>query len=255
MRVLFSSTSGLGHVFPMLPLAQAFGAAGHEVLWATGAHESVEPRRHRRGCGRAARSAAAGRAAGAGRAVGPGRSAASGQPSSTRRMFGGPAGAADARRPAASGAGVAAGPARPRGTASWRRRWSGRLLDRPSLTHAFGSAVPAAVRGGGRRAAGAAVGGARASTCRRTPVASARPTSTSAHRRSSRSRWRTSPRSCRCGRSPTVARPRRRRAGRGRPAAGLRHPRHRAQPGAVPPADGRGPGAAGTAARDRRPRR
>lgn len=36
MRVLFSSTSGYGHVFPMLPLAKAFLAVGHDVLWATG---------------------------------------------------------------------------------------------------------------------------------------------------------------------------------------------------------------------------
>ncbi|MCW2528433.1 MAG: hypothetical protein JWM76_3293 [Pseudonocardiales bacterium] len=34
MRVLFSSTWGFGHVFPMIPLALAFSAAGHEVLWA-----------------------------------------------------------------------------------------------------------------------------------------------------------------------------------------------------------------------------
>jgi len=34
--VLFSSTSGYGHIFPMVPLARAFAAAGHEVLWATG---------------------------------------------------------------------------------------------------------------------------------------------------------------------------------------------------------------------------
>lgn len=37
MRVLFSSTFGYGHVFPMFPLARAFTAAGHEVLWATSA--------------------------------------------------------------------------------------------------------------------------------------------------------------------------------------------------------------------------
>ncbi len=37
MRVLFSSTSGYGHVFPMLPLARAFVAAGHDVQWALGA--------------------------------------------------------------------------------------------------------------------------------------------------------------------------------------------------------------------------
>jgi UDP:flavonoid glycosyltransferase YjiC (YdhE family) len=35
MRVLFSSTSGHGHVLPMVPLARAFRAAGHDVLWAT----------------------------------------------------------------------------------------------------------------------------------------------------------------------------------------------------------------------------
>ena len=33
MKVLFSSTWGLGHVFPMVPLAHAFSAAGHDVLW------------------------------------------------------------------------------------------------------------------------------------------------------------------------------------------------------------------------------
>src|SRR4051794_30551796 len=36
MRVLFSSTADPGHVIPMLPLARAFLAAGHEVRWATG---------------------------------------------------------------------------------------------------------------------------------------------------------------------------------------------------------------------------
>src|SRR4029078_6906474 len=35
MRVLFSSTSGYGHVIPMLPLAHAFRESGHDVLWAT----------------------------------------------------------------------------------------------------------------------------------------------------------------------------------------------------------------------------
>jgi UDP:flavonoid glycosyltransferase YjiC (YdhE family) len=37
LRILFSSVSGAGHVQPVLPLAQAAMAAGHEVLWATGA--------------------------------------------------------------------------------------------------------------------------------------------------------------------------------------------------------------------------
>jgi UDP:flavonoid glycosyltransferase YjiC (YdhE family) len=36
VRVLFSSTSGYGHIFPMVPLARAFAAQGHTVLWATG---------------------------------------------------------------------------------------------------------------------------------------------------------------------------------------------------------------------------
>jgi len=35
MRVLFSSTWGHGHIFPMVPLARAFLALGHEVRWAT----------------------------------------------------------------------------------------------------------------------------------------------------------------------------------------------------------------------------
>jgi UDP:flavonoid glycosyltransferase YjiC (YdhE family) len=34
VRVLFTSTWGYGHVFPMVPLARAFAAAGHDVLWA-----------------------------------------------------------------------------------------------------------------------------------------------------------------------------------------------------------------------------
>jgi UDP:flavonoid glycosyltransferase YjiC (YdhE family) len=36
VRVLFSSTSGLGHVQPMVPIALALQRAGHEVRWATG---------------------------------------------------------------------------------------------------------------------------------------------------------------------------------------------------------------------------
>ncbi|GDY32293.1 nucleotide disphospho-sugar-binding domain-containing protein [Gandjariella thermophila] len=37
MRVLFVSTPGIGHAFPMVSLAWALRAAGHEVLFATGA--------------------------------------------------------------------------------------------------------------------------------------------------------------------------------------------------------------------------
>lgn len=35
MRVLISSTSGYGHIFPMVPLARALQANGHTVLWVT----------------------------------------------------------------------------------------------------------------------------------------------------------------------------------------------------------------------------
>jgi len=35
VRILFSSTWGYGHVFPQVPLARALVAAGHTVLWAT----------------------------------------------------------------------------------------------------------------------------------------------------------------------------------------------------------------------------
>lgn len=37
MRVLITTPSGLGHVLPMVPLARAVRARGHEVLWATAA--------------------------------------------------------------------------------------------------------------------------------------------------------------------------------------------------------------------------
>ena len=36
MRVLFTSTSGWGHIHPMVPLAAAFLDGGDDVLWATG---------------------------------------------------------------------------------------------------------------------------------------------------------------------------------------------------------------------------
>ena len=37
MKVLFSSTSGHGHIIPMLQLARAFVDAGHDVRWAAAA--------------------------------------------------------------------------------------------------------------------------------------------------------------------------------------------------------------------------
>ena len=36
MRILFSTTPGMGHVQPVIPLARAAAAAGHDVRWATG---------------------------------------------------------------------------------------------------------------------------------------------------------------------------------------------------------------------------
>ncbi len=36
MKILVTSTPGLGHVIPLVPLAQAFVRQGHEVRWATG---------------------------------------------------------------------------------------------------------------------------------------------------------------------------------------------------------------------------
>lgn len=41
MRILVTSTPGIGHIHPMLPLATALRAAGHEVVWAT-ARESCQ---------------------------------------------------------------------------------------------------------------------------------------------------------------------------------------------------------------------
>jgi UDP:flavonoid glycosyltransferase YjiC (YdhE family) len=35
MRILFSSTSALGHIQPMLPLARSLHGRGHEIAWAT----------------------------------------------------------------------------------------------------------------------------------------------------------------------------------------------------------------------------
>jgi UDP:flavonoid glycosyltransferase YjiC (YdhE family) len=36
MKVLFTSVSAIGHIHPMIPLAQALRDAGHDLLWATG---------------------------------------------------------------------------------------------------------------------------------------------------------------------------------------------------------------------------
>src|SRR5437879_1013967 len=41
MRVLFTTSPGIGHVFPTVPLAYAFRAAGHQVLLATTGHAAA----------------------------------------------------------------------------------------------------------------------------------------------------------------------------------------------------------------------
>jgi UDP:flavonoid glycosyltransferase YjiC (YdhE family) len=47
MRILFSSTSGVGHVEPMIPLAVALQQRGHDLRWATA--QDARPRLERRG--------------------------------------------------------------------------------------------------------------------------------------------------------------------------------------------------------------
>ena len=70
MRVLFCSTWGYGHVFPMVPLAQACLDAGHDVLWVS--NESARPLVEAAGrvadvpgCGTTVRGASAGAGSGA----------------------------------------------------------------------------------------------------------------------------------------------------------------------------------------------
>ncbi|GAB3264151.1 glycosyltransferase [Nocardioides dilutus] len=143
MRVLFSSTTGVGHVLPMIPLARAFAAAGHDVLWATGT--DAVPLVEDAGltsvpCGPAGADLARLR----GSVLGP----ASGLPGAERaayvfpRMFG------EALAPAMAG-----------DLLLLAREWHpgllvhehaelasplvGAVLGVPSLTHAFGGAVPA----------------------------------------------------------------------------------------------------------------
>lgn len=46
MRILVTSTAGTGHVFPVLPLADALRRGGHDVLWAISEDGVHEVRRH-----------------------------------------------------------------------------------------------------------------------------------------------------------------------------------------------------------------
>ena len=123
MRVLFSSTSGHGHVIPMLPLARAFRQAGHDVLWATA--EQAMPLVTASGTEAVASGAHGAEEAALRAAVrtekepaGPARAAYV-----FPRMFGEaltPPMAADlvGHRP-----GLATGPAHPRARRSWPHRW------------------------------------------------------------------------------------------------------------------------------------
>ena len=142
MRVLFSSTSGHGHVIPMLQLARAFGAAGHDVLWAVAAQATPLVTA-------AGIEAVAAGAHGAEEAAlrGAVRTAAEQLPGDARapfvfpRMFG-----------------EALTPPMARDLVAVARHWRpdllvhehaelaaplvGALLDVPSVTHSFGTAVP-----------------------------------------------------------------------------------------------------------------
>lgn len=144
MRVLFSSTSGYGHIFPMVPLARAFAAAGHEVLWATG----------RDACPRVAA---------AGLDVAPAGLSGQSLAELTRRLFTGMLDVRPERRggfiyPRLFGQGLA--PAMFADLLPLARSWRpgllvheqaelaaplvGTLIGAPCVTHAFGGAVPGA---------------------------------------------------------------------------------------------------------------
>ena len=207
VRVLVSSTPGYGHVLPMVPLARALLAAGHEVLWATAADacpgwRRPASRRRRPACTEAqlgdARRAIAAAAAG----LRPEQLAALVFP----RLFGAGPDAADAGRPAA-GRSASGGPTCVvHENGELAAPLVAELLGVPHVTHAFGGAVPADILADAGAACRAAVGRARRRRCRRTPGASSTCTSTSARRPCRRCRSTTSPHRSRCGRSPTPGR-------------------------------------------------
>ena len=142
MRVLFSSTSGVGHVVPMLQLAVALRSGGHEVLWATaaqslplvtaagidavaaGAHGAEEAALRGGVLGRAAELPGAERAAW----VFP-------------RMFGAALTPPMAEDLLGDRPGLGSGPPGPRAGRA-RSAPGGRGLALPSVTHSFGTAVP-----------------------------------------------------------------------------------------------------------------
>jgi UDP:flavonoid glycosyltransferase YjiC (YdhE family) len=142
MRVLFSSTSGYGHIYPMLPLAKAFLGAGHEVLWATGARDVV--------AAAGIEAVTAGLAGAALGEVGAALNRRAGQlPPPERAAFMFPTMFAEAfAPPMAADLLPLARDWRPDLLVHEQGELAsplvGALLRRPSLTHAFGGAVPAA---------------------------------------------------------------------------------------------------------------
>ena len=153
MRVLFSSTFGYGHMFPMYPLARAFLAAGHDVLWATSAdaRDRLEAAGLPAAAGRPGRSGAprAGRQ--------PAGTGGRGQPAGAGRLHVPPpvrrdADPADGGRPASPRDALAARPDGPRarraGVAAGRCGAAGperdaRLRRRDPAEHAGGRRRPA----------------------------------------------------------------------------------------------------------------
>ena len=161
MRVWSASTWGVGHVFPMVPLARAFVAAGHDVLWVTNEPTcalvraaGIEPRRAgwtgrpRRGAGvvspRQPRPCRVRPAAGFA------------FPAHVRRL-GDPG---DGGRPARDGS-ARGGRTCSCTTGRARLRWSAPCSGSGSVTHSWGGAVPPELADGGRGPGRAAVGGAR----------------------------------------------------------------------------------------------
>ena len=162
MRVLFSSTSGYGHVIPMLPLARAFrDGRARRPLGHRGAGDAAGDRGRHRGCRLG--SAAAPRRLRSGERCGP---QAEQLPGAERAAFVFPRMFGEALTPpmAADLLGIA-------------RDWGpdllvhehaelaaplvGALLGVPSVTHSFGTAVPVAILDETGRAARRAVARAR----------------------------------------------------------------------------------------------
>lgn len=145
MRVLFSSTSGHGHVIPMLQLASAVQARGHDVLWATAAEAT--PFVTAAGIATVAAGAHGAEEATLRAGVRDRASLLAGRDRSAwvfPRMFG-----AALTPPMVKDLTAIARAWRPDLLVHEQAELAGPLvaaiLDRPSITHAFGSAVPVSI--------------------------------------------------------------------------------------------------------------